>query len=34
LVENLALPLDMSDGKIKIATVNPLNRKFSAMLGT
>jgi len=34
LVENLALPLDMSDGKIKIATANPLNRKFFAMLGT
>jgi cellulose synthase/poly-beta-1,6-N-acetylglucosamine synthase-like glycosyltransferase len=32
LVENLALPLDMSDGKIKIATANPLNRKFFAML--
>jgi cellulose synthase/poly-beta-1,6-N-acetylglucosamine synthase-like glycosyltransferase len=32
LVENLALPLDLSDGKMKIATANPLNEGFLTML--
>jgi len=32
LVENLALPVDWSDGAVKIATANPLNRPFFAML--
>jgi cellulose synthase/poly-beta-1,6-N-acetylglucosamine synthase-like glycosyltransferase len=32
LVENLALPLDVSDGRMKIATANPLNEGFLTML--
>jgi len=32
LLENLALPLDLSDGRIKIATANPLNEGFLTML--
>ena len=32
LLENLALPLDLSDGRIKIATANPLNKGFLTML--
>ena len=32
LVENLTLLLDMSSGKVKIATANPLNEKFIDML--
>jgi hypothetical protein len=32
LLENLALPLDLSDGRMKIATANPLNKEFLTML--
>ena len=32
LLENLALPLNLSDGRIKIATANPLNKGFLTML--
>ena len=32
LLENLALPLDLSDGRMKIATANPLNEGFLTML--
>jgi len=32
LLENLALPLDLSDGRMKIATANPLNEEFLTML--
>lgn len=32
LLENLALPLDLSHGRMKIATANPLNKGFLTML--
>ena len=32
LVDNLALPLNLSDGRLKIATANPLNQGFLTML--
>jgi cellulose synthase/poly-beta-1,6-N-acetylglucosamine synthase-like glycosyltransferase len=32
LLENLALPLDLSNGRMKIATANPLNEGFLTML--
>ena len=32
LLENLALPLDLSDGRTRIATANPLNKEFLTML--
>ena len=32
LLENLALPLNLSDGRMKIATANPLNKGFLTML--